>query len=94
MIAPFTTSRLSDELERPGHALPAGATIVVVAALMPPDLIATLRRLRSQGHAIHVVKTASWEWEAEAMTLPITEVDQAMSALEEAMPYATQAANA
>jgi uncharacterized protein (DUF58 family) len=94
MIAPFTTSRLSDELERPGHALPAGATIVVVAALMPPDLIATLRRLRSQGHAIHVVKTASWEWEAEAMTLPITEVDQAMSALEEAMPYATQAVNA
>jgi uncharacterized protein (DUF58 family) len=94
MIAPFTTSRLSSELERQGHALPAGATIVVVAALMPPDLIATLRRLRSQGHAIHVVKTSAWEWDAEATTLPMTEIEPAMRALEEAESRVARAAGA
>lgn len=82
MIAPFTTSRLSDELERPGQALPAGATIVVVAALMPPDLTAALRRLSGQGHSVHVVKTSAWEWGAEAAALPVTEVEAAMRTLE------------
>lgn len=82
MIAPFTTSSLSAELERPGQALPAGATIVVVAALMPPDLAATLRRLAGRGHVVHVVKTSSWEWGAEAAGLPVTEIEGAMQALE------------
>jgi uncharacterized protein (DUF58 family) len=82
MVAPFTTSLLSEELERPGSALPAGATIVVVAALMPPELAATLRRLRGQGYQVHVVKTSSWVWPAEAQSLPITEMEPAMRVLE------------
>ncbi|MSQ36679.1 MAG: DUF58 domain-containing protein [Dehalococcoidia bacterium] len=82
MIAPYTTSRLSEELGRPGQALPAGATIVVVAALMPPDLAAALRRLSSQGHSVHIVKTSAWEWGGETASIPVTEVEATMRALE------------
>lgn len=82
MVAPFTTSLLSDELERPGSALPAGATIVVVAALLPAELAATLRRLRGQGYGVHVLKTSAWEWGDEAAGLPVTELEPTMRALE------------
>lgn len=82
MVARFTTSLLSEELERPGSALPAGATVVVVAALMPPELAATLRRLRSQGYGVQIVKTSAWEWGEEAAGLSIVEVEPAMRALE------------
>jgi hypothetical protein len=82
MIAPFTISSLSDELERPGHALPAGATLVVVAALMSDDLAATLQRLRSEGHAVHVVKTSPGEWEVALSSIPVTEIEPAMRELE------------
>ena len=84
MIAPFTTASLSDELERPGHALPAGATVVVVAALMSEGLAASLWRLRSQGHAVHIVKTSPWEWGDDAAGLPVTEIEPAMLILEAA----------
>ena len=49
---------------------------------MPPELAATLRRLAGRGHAIHIVKTSSWEWGMEAAGLPVTEVEAAMQALE------------
>jgi uncharacterized protein (DUF58 family) len=84
MIAPFTISSLASELERPGHALPAGATLVVVAALMPHDLAATLHRLRSEGHAIHVVKTSTGEWEESLAPIRVTEIEPAMRVLETA----------
>jgi uncharacterized protein (DUF58 family) len=82
MIAPFTISRLSEELERPGHALPLGATLVVVAGLMPPDLAATLRRLRSEGHTVHVLKTSAVEWETRLAPIPVTDIEAVMRALE------------
>ncbi len=84
MIAPFTISTLAAELERPGHALPAGATVVVVAALMSPDLAATLRRLRSEGHLVHVVKTSAAQWETPLAPIPVTEVEPVVRAIEEA----------
>ena len=84
MVAPYTTSTLADELERPGQALPLGATLVVVAALMPPGLVAALQRLRSQGHAVHVLKTSPEPWEAELGRIPMTELAPAMTVLEAA----------
>jgi len=83
MIAPFTISSLEAELERPGHALPAGATLIVVAALMPFDLAATLRRLRAEGHAVHVVKTSAGEWDAPLAPIPVIDIEPTMSAIEE-----------
>ena len=84
MIAPFTISSLAAELERPGQALPAGATLVVVAALMSTDLAATLRRLRADGHAVHVVKTSAGPWDTSLSPIPVTEIGPAMRVLEEA----------
>jgi uncharacterized protein (DUF58 family) len=81
MIAPFVTARLADELERPGHALPSGATVVIVTAL-PPELVATAARLRVQGHAVHLVKTSALEWEETPAGVPVHELDVALEALE------------
>ncbi len=86
MIAPFTISSLAAELEQPGHALPAGATLVVVAALMPPDLAAALRRLRGEGHAVHVVKTSASDWETPLSPIRLTEIEPTMRILEEDAP--------
>ena len=84
MISPYTTSRLSDELESREHGLPAGATVVVVAALMPQDLFATLHRLRNEGHAVHVVKTSDGPWEELFDRIPVSDVSPLMRAIEEA----------
>ena len=82
VIAPFTTSALSTELESRAHALPVGATVVVVAALMPPDLVATLQRLRSEGHAVHVVKTADAIWDPLPAQIPVHDIEPYLRELE------------
>ena len=82
MVQPAIPSRLSDELERPEHALPVGATLVVVAALMPQDLVATLQRLRAGGHAVHVVKTSDNEWETGLHPIPVIDLSAQMETLE------------
>lgn len=84
MISPYTTSRLSDQLESREHGLPAGATVVVVAALMPQDLFATLHRLRSEGHAVHVVKTSDGPWDEPFDQIPVSDVSPFMREIEEA----------
>ncbi len=84
MVQPVIPSRLSEELESHEHTLPAGATIVVVAALMPDDLVATLQRLRSEGYALHVVKTTEEHWEADLKPIPVSDVSLVMRDLEEA----------
>ena len=94
MISPYTTSRLSDELESREHGLPAGATVVVVAALMPQDLIATLHRLRNEGHAVHVVKTSDEPWEEPFDQIPVSDVSPFMRDIEEAAAAEAEAAAA
>lgn len=79
---PFAMRALSAELERPGEALSLGATILVVAALMPADLAATLARLRSEGHSVHVVKTSDEPWEQPLNAIPVTEIAMRMVDLE------------
>ena len=83
IIAPYTTSTLGGELESRRHPLPVGANVVVVAALMPSDLVATLNRLRSEGHTIHVVKTADVPWDAGLGRIQIHDVSAFAAALEE-----------
>ena len=83
MVQPMIPSRLADELESHEHTLPAGATIVVVAALMPDDLAATLVRLRSEGYAVYVIKTSYDEWEFDLAPLPVIDVAATMEALED-----------
>ena len=92
MIAPFVTAGLADELERPGHALPSGATVVVITSLLPPELAATIGRLRVQGHAVHVIKTSALEWEGLPGGVPLHELDGALRALEAGVETAPAAA--
>jgi uncharacterized protein (DUF58 family) len=94
MITSFTTSRMSRELEDQQHALPVGATLVVVAAVMTDDLAASLLRLRGEGHLVHVVKTSRTPWRAELGPIRVSEVFAPMEAYEadaarEGMPIAS-----
>ena len=82
MISPYTISRLEDELESRDYPLPAGATVVAVAALMPQGLVATLQRLRSEGYSVHVVKTSEEPWEARLGPIPISELAPFLRELE------------
>jgi uncharacterized protein (DUF58 family) len=88
VIAPFTTSALAGELESRTHALPVGASVVVVAALMPADLAATLRRLRGEGHNVYVVKTSDIPWEQPLGPIPVQDVEPYMRDLEALRPPA------
>ncbi|MFA7249933.1 MAG: DUF58 domain-containing protein [Dehalococcoidia bacterium] len=83
MITSFTTSNMAHDLEDPSYPLPAGATIVVVAAVMPEDLAATLMRLRDRGHFIAVVKTSHAIWDRSLDPIPVVSVAAAMQVLEE-----------
>ena len=83
MISPYTTSLLSELLESREHGLSAGATVVVVAALMPRDLAATLQRLRSEGHTVHVVRTSDKDWDAPLGPIPVVDLEPVMRRLEE-----------
>ena len=44
----------------------------------------TLQRLRSEGYALHVVKTSEEPWEAPLDQIPVTDLSVAMRTLEEA----------
>jgi hypothetical protein len=85
-VTSFTTSSMSGELGEPreGQALPVGATVVLVAALLGPQLGATLQRLRKQGHHVHVVKTTAKPWEVDLGGIPISEIAAVMEPLEAA----------
>jgi uncharacterized protein (DUF58 family) len=93
MVTSFTTSRMAGELEDREHSLPAGATVLVVAAVMTDDLAGSLLRLRGEGHSVHVVKTSRPAWEAELGPIRIHEVYELMEQYEaeaerEGMPMA------
>lgn len=82
-ISAFTISSLARELEGASTgALPAGSTVVVVAAVMPEELVATLHRLHRDGHFVHVLKTSVQPWDAELGKIPVSEVAEQMEALE------------
>ena len=82
MITAFTTSNMAGDLEDSAYPLPAGATIVLVAAVMPEELAATLHRLHDRGHFVAVVKTTHAIWDRLLDPIPVVSVAAAMEALE------------
>lgn len=52
MVSPFTIAPLEDVLEQAARRLPAGATVVVVAAFLTEPLAARIVRLRGRGHPL------------------------------------------
>ena len=83
VISPFVTSALASELAGRSHSLPVGAALVVVAAIMPPDLVAALQRLRGQGHAVYVLKTSASTWETPLHPIPVHDLEPFMREIEE-----------
>ena len=84
MISPMTTSELSEQLSRRRHTVPAGATLIVVAARMPEELAAALLRHREEGYDVHVVKTSPEPWDVSLGALPIVEIESRMQEIERA----------
>ncbi len=82
MVTAFTTGEMSDALEDSAHPIPAGATIVLVAAVLSDELAGTLRRLRGRGHRVHVVKTSTRVWSADPAPVRVIEVADTVGALE------------
>ncbi len=82
-VSAFTMSSLARELEGASTgALPAGSTVVVIAAVMPDELAATLLRLRGDGHYVHVVKTSEREWDANLGRIAVNDVSAFMTSQE------------
>ncbi len=80
---PFAMAPLAAELERRGEALPIGASVVVVAALMTDDLVASIERLRRERHEVRVVKTSSAPWSVDTGSIPVTGIASFMERLED-----------
>jgi len=57
VIQPLTLGDLAGTLHREGNRIPAGSTIVCVAALVPDPLAGVLLRLQDEGHRVFVVAT-------------------------------------
>jgi uncharacterized protein (DUF58 family) len=58
VIQPLTMGDLAGAIRRESGRMPAGSTIVVVAALMPDALAGALARLQDEGHNVFVVATS------------------------------------
>ncbi len=62
LVTPFVLEPLAAQLDREEHRLTAGTTVVVVTALMPAGLAASLQRLRRRGHPVAVLSTSGDTW--------------------------------
>lgn len=83
VVGAFTTIEMAQALEDPRYPLPPGATIVVVTGLMTENTEAALRRLRSNGHAVHVLKTDRRDWRRDLAPIPVSQMADAMEILEQ-----------
>ena len=82
VVTAFTTIELAEALEDPQYPLPPGATIVVVSGLITETAEAALRRLRGNGHVVHVLKTDRRDWHRDLDPIPVHQMADAMEVLE------------
>jgi uncharacterized protein (DUF58 family) len=83
VVTAFTTIDMSRALADPAHPLPPGSTVVLITALMTESVEAELRRLRSEGHVVHVLKTAPGEWTRNLDPIPVRDMSAPMDVLEQ-----------
>jgi len=72
VIQPLTLGDLAGTLHREGNRIPAGSTIVCVAALVPESLAGVLLRLQDEGHRVFVVATTDRVTPTLPPGLPVT----------------------
>ena len=53
-----------------------------MAAVLPAELVGTLRRLRGRGHRVHVVKTSTRVWDVDPAPVRVIDVAAAAGVLE------------
>lgn len=83
VVTPFVLEPLAAMLDREEHRLVAGTTIAVVTGIMPPELSATLVRLRRRGHQVVVLSTTGAVWAEQLGDMPardVSHVEHAWSA--------------
>lgn len=71
VIQPLTMGDLAGAIQRESGRIPAGSTIVVVAALIPGELAATISRLRAEGNHTFVVAISDRAAQAVPPGIPV-----------------------
>jgi uncharacterized protein (DUF58 family) len=84
VIQPLTMGDLAGAIQRESGRMPAGSTIVIVAALIPGDLAATLSRLRAEGNHVFVVAISDRAAEAVPPGIPVHRIPSAFARMEAA----------
>lgn len=77
VVQPLTLGDLATAIHREGGRMPAGSTIVCVAALIPDVLAAALLRLAGEGHHLAVLATSPRAAAADLPGIPIRNVTTA-----------------
>jgi uncharacterized protein (DUF58 family) len=58
-VRPIVLGPMARQLAEAARSFPIGATVVLVAVLLPPDLLDTLRQVRTRGHDVLVLYVGS-----------------------------------
>ena len=82
MVGPFITYTMEDIIHREGRLFPFGSTVVLVTALMPEPLAASLLYLRSEGYPVVVFSTANEKFETDLRGIPVYELGPYLRDLE------------
>jgi hypothetical protein len=82
VVQPLSMGDLAGAIQREQGRLPAGSTIVVVAALVPAPLAAAMQRLVDEGHQVFLVGTAPEVAAAVPPGVPYHDVSRELMRLE------------
>jgi uncharacterized protein (DUF58 family) len=85
VIQPLTMGDLTAALQREAGRVPAGSTIVLVAALISPELAATLSRLQIDGNRVFVIAVSDGAAEAVPASIGVQRVGRAFERAEAAL---------
>ncbi len=77
VIQPLTMGDLASAIARESGRMPAGSTIVIVAAMIPDALAATLERLQGEGHSVHLLAVTDRAAAAAPAGVPVHRVGRA-----------------
>lgn len=85
VIQPLTMGDLAGAIQRESGRIPAGSTIVIVAALIPGELAATISRLRAEGNHVFVVAISDRAAEAVPPGIPVHRLASAFARMDAAL---------
>ena len=81
-IRPLGMGAMAPQLAEHARSLPMGATLVLVASLMPPDLADTVSTLRERGHGIVILNAGDGEFTGLPQEVPLHNVGGYLEGLE------------